>query len=152
MVEYLDKFAQEGTEFETKALFTLYSVDVVASTGFGFEANAFTDPESVFRDYVSYKPHSFSLFNYTCQCKEGFSLSPLGLCEDVDECSRISSCSQLCTNTKGSFKCGCEEGYEVEGRQCRALGVKNQLFLYAVGNHIKGLLAGLGGQQVCNCI
>ena len=87
-----------------------------------------------------------------CKCKDGFSLSPLGLCEDVDECLRISSCSQLCTNTKGSFKCGCEEGYEVEGRQCRALGVKNQLFLYAVGNHIKGLLAGLGGQQVYNCI
>merc|ERR1719195_2022616 len=52
MIEYLDRFAEEGTEFETKALFTLYGVDVVASTGFGFEANAFTDPDSVFRDYI----------------------------------------------------------------------------------------------------
>jgi len=70
-----------------------------------------------------------------------------GLCEDVNECASISSCAQLCTNTKGSFKCSCEEGYEVEDRNCRPIGMKHPLFLYAVGNHIKGVMAGVGGQQ-----
>ena len=82
-----------------------------------------------------------------CLCKQGWSLATSGLCEDVDECATFSSCAQLCTNTKGSFKCSCEEGYEVEDRNCRPLGMKHPLFLYAVGNHIKGVMAGVGGQQ-----
>jgi len=52
MVGYLQKFADEGTEFECKELFTLFGVDVVASTGFGFDANSFTDPHSIFRDQL----------------------------------------------------------------------------------------------------
>jgi len=52
MVDHLEKFAEEGIEFETKQLFTLYGVDVVASTGFGFEAKAFSDPNSIFKDQV----------------------------------------------------------------------------------------------------
>ena len=82
-----------------------------------------------------------------CRCNRGLSLAASGLCEDIDECASLSSCAQVCTNTKGSFKCGCEEGYEVEGRNCRPLGTKHPLFLYAVGNHIKGLTSGVGGQQ-----
>ena len=82
-----------------------------------------------------------------CLCKQGFSMAATGLCEDVDECTSLASCAQLCSNTKGSFKCGCEEGYEVEDRSCRPLGMKHPLFLYAVGNHIKGVMAGVGGQQ-----
>ena len=83
-----------------------------------------------------------------CLCKAGLSLAASsGLCEDVDECASLSSCAQLCTNTKGSFKCSCEEGYEVEDRNCRPQGMKHPLFLYAVGNHIKGVMVGVGGQQ-----
>merc|ERR1719341_2528662 len=82
-----------------------------------------------------------------CLCKQGWSMATSGLCEDDDECATFSSCAQLCTNTKGSFKCSCEEGYEVEDRNCRPLGMKHPLFLYAVGNHIKGVMAGVGGQQ-----
>jgi len=52
MVNHLEKFAEDGIEFETKELFTLYGVDVVASTGFGFEAKAFSDPNSIFKDQV----------------------------------------------------------------------------------------------------
>lgn len=42
-----------------------------------------------------------------CRCKPGFALSPDGLCEDANECNLLSSCAQVCTNTKGSYKCHC---------------------------------------------
>lgn len=44
-----------------------------------------------------------------------------GSCGDVDECS-WRPCSQLCTNTVGSYKCSCAAGYELrpDGFSCRA--------------------------------
>ena len=38
---------------------------------------------------------------------------------DVDECG-ADSCSQTCTNTQGSFTCGCNDGYvlNVDGTTC----------------------------------
>lgn len=34
---------------------------------------------------------------------------------DVDECSgNVAVCSQTCTNTDGSFECGCEPGYVLD--------------------------------------
>ena len=52
MVDYVGNLADKNEKFETKQLFTLFGVDVVASTGFGFEANAFKDPNSMFKDQV----------------------------------------------------------------------------------------------------
>lgn len=46
-------------------------------------------------------------------------------CADIDECAQAGSCSQLCLNTPGSFKCLCMEGYEREPNEpsvCRAVG------------------------------
>ena len=40
---------------------------------------------------------------------------------DVDECGDdTDGCSQTCTNTEGSFTCGCTDGYElnVDGTTC----------------------------------
>ena len=40
---------------------------------------------------------------------------------DVDECGDITDgCSQTCTNTEGSFTCGCNDGYvlNVDGTTC----------------------------------
>lgn len=41
---------------------------------------------------------------------------------DFDECSVYGTCSQLCTNTDGSFTCGCVEGYllQPDNRSCKA--------------------------------
>jgi hypothetical protein len=33
------------------------------------------------------------------------------LCADIDECDEPGSCSQVCLNLIGSFKCDCVEGY-----------------------------------------
>lgn len=43
---------------------------------------------------------------------------------DINECEIPGMCSQGCYNTKGSFKCSCIEGYELDpdGRKCRAKG------------------------------
>ena len=41
---------------------------------------------------------------------------------DIDECAaNLSGCSQVCTNTNGSFTCACDSGYELidDGRTCR---------------------------------
>ena len=35
-----------------------FSLEVVASTGFGVEANAFTDPDGIFSDRVSSSEHA----------------------------------------------------------------------------------------------
>ena len=40
---------------------------------------------------------------------------------DVDECGDdTDGCSQTCTNTEGSFTCGCNDGYmlNVDGTSC----------------------------------
>ena len=31
---------------------------------------------------------------------------------DIDECSTPGTCSQICINRLGGFKCDCEHGYE----------------------------------------
>ena len=33
---------------------------------------------------------------------------------DIDECARVNDCQQLCTDTDGSFSCGCEIGYALD--------------------------------------
>lgn len=38
-------------------------------------------------------------------------LLPLILYLDIDECAVSGTCSQICINEKGSFKCDCIEGY-----------------------------------------
>ena len=39
---------------------------------------------------------------------------------DIDECDVIGKCSQICTNTKGSYKCSCTSDYVLSpnGRNC----------------------------------
>ena len=40
---------------------------------------------------------------------------------DIDECSdRTDGCSQICTNTVGSFTCGCNTGFQLnsDGATC----------------------------------
>jgi len=51
-VTHVGDFATADKEFEAKELFTLYSVDVVATMGFGVDAKTLSDPKSVFKDQL----------------------------------------------------------------------------------------------------
>ena len=48
---------------------------------------------------------------------------------DIDECKRIHSChvNATCTNTKGSFVCECQPGFNGNGQNC-----KGEFNLFAV--------------------
>ena len=47
---------------------------------------------------------------------------------DIDECSEgISGCTQLCTNTIGSYRCSCQYGYQ--------LGIDNHTCLGKIITH-----------------
>jgi hypothetical protein len=55
-------------------------------------------------------------------------------CVDMNECTEWGTCSQLCTNTVGSHKCNCAEGYVMINNSCMVTG-RAKVFL----NKISGL-------------
>ncbi|XP_049724489.1 hemicentin-1 isoform X1 [Elephas maximus indicus] len=59
--------------------------------------------------------------SYRCvvRCGMGFRRTSDGLsCQDINECQESSPCHQRCSNSIGSFHCGCEPGYQLKGRKC----------------------------------
>ena len=58
---------------------------------------------------------------------------------DINECSEEShNCDQICTNTVGSFKCSCADGFKLssDGRTCSGI----QRTLYTVYFMICGFI------------
>lgn len=54
---------------------------------------------------------------------------------DIDECSLPGYCSQLCKNSEGSFKCGCQPGYYLDiddQATCRAISTLAKSYLSLV--------------------
>ena len=49
---------------------------------------------------------------------------------DVNECAENDTCEQLCTNTDGSYSCGCYLGsvLNIDGHTCSGLSLNNFLF------------------------
>lgn len=58
---------------------------------------------------------------------EGYVLSLTSLI-DIDECKNqeMPVCDQLCLNEQGSYRCACQEGYQLsaDGRSCKVTGSK----------------------------
>ena len=56
-----------------------------------------------------------------CRCKNGFERNKASLCVDIDECSTaedICDVNSDCSNTDGSYKCYCREGFYGRGDIC----------------------------------
>ncbi|PVD36008.1 hypothetical protein C0Q70_02978 [Pomacea canaliculata] len=74
-----------------------------------------------------------------CFCDRGYELDSKDnqTCKDHDECND-SLCTQLCTNTDGSFSCSCNRGYTLndDGRTC---------------SPCPHLHYGVGCHEVCRC-
>ena len=80
-----------------------------------------------------------------CACPLGEKLETNSstICTDIDECDNY-PCSQQCVNTKGSFKCICNEGYMLENRTfCKATGEKGFL---VISNRRSILFSDLNGR------
>ncbi|XP_038637840.1 LOW QUALITY PROTEIN: hemicentin-1-like [Scyliorhinus canicula] len=61
--------------------------------------------------------------SYRCllRCGVGFKPSADGAhCEDINECeeSAVPPCLQRCLNAIGTYRCGCEPGYQLRGQHC----------------------------------
>ncbi|XP_016379393.1 low-density lipoprotein receptor-related protein 1B-like, partial [Sinocyclocheilus rhinocerous] len=67
-----------------------------------------------------------------CQCKDGFQRNQkTKQCEEVNECLRFGSCSQYCTNTKGSYKCTCDRNFKEIHGECITKGPEDQILYVA---------------------
>ncbi|XDV53810.1 hypothetical protein PO909_022227, partial [Leuciscus waleckii] len=65
------------------------------------------------------------LWGALCSCPTGMTLSANGLdCEDVNECDQsFGPCMHLCSNTPGSFRCLCQNGFKpLDNGSCEAQG------------------------------
>ncbi|XP_054462807.1 low density lipoprotein receptor a [Anoplopoma fimbria] len=67
---------------------------------------------------------------FECLCPAGYHLVENKRCEDIDECANPDTCSQICINQIGSYKCQCEDGYQVDPatKACKAIGTIAYLF------------------------
>ncbi|XP_054731212.1 putative vitellogenin receptor isoform X1 [Anastrepha obliqua] len=77
-----------------------------------------------------------------CICPKGYRMSLLeNVCRDVDECLEMYGlCSQGCMNTRGSYRCTCDEGYILkdDNRTCEAHG-GDPLLLYTTQIAVMGV-------------
>lgn len=71
---------------------------------------------------------------YECTCNAGFKVShkQTNLCEDVNECNDDRPCSQICTNTVGSYHCSCVDGYALKEKHiCKAVSTVSAKLIFA---------------------
>ncbi|KAI3763129.1 hypothetical protein L1987_53579 [Smallanthus sonchifolius] len=65
-----------------------------------------------------------------CSCSQGYQGNPNlpGGCQDIDECASSSTndCEFSCTNTPGSYRCSCPNGYSVNGKSCMKIEANNK--------------------------
>ena len=65
-----------------------------------------------------------------CECNPGFEFHEDGFCYDIDECAAGTTCSQICKNLEGGYKCNCLPGYTLEHNYfCRATSASGELTL-----------------------
>lgn len=54
-------------------------------------------------------------FNKRCVCQAGYRMNETtGMCEDINECRERLVCDHYCINTLGSYRCACQEHYQLK--------------------------------------
>ncbi|XP_076834630.1 C-type lectin domain family 14 member A [Brachyhypopomus gauderio] len=57
------------------------------------------------------------------ECQKGYKKNVNGTCEDIDECEQSHTCKYICTNTQGSYECGCMDDmgnfHKEDSEKCR---------------------------------
>ncbi|TRZ13962.1 hypothetical protein HGM15179_013151 [Zosterops borbonicus] len=75
-----------------------------------------------------------------CTCRRGFQKVPdKNFCQDINECLRFGTCSQLCNNTKGSHVCSCSKNFMKTDNMCKAEGSEHQILYIADDNKIRSM-------------
>ncbi|NWT76207.1 LRP1 protein, partial [Prunella himalayana] len=75
-----------------------------------------------------------------CTCRRGFQKVPdKNFCQDINECLRFGTCSQLCNNTKGSHVCSCAKNFMKTDNMCKAEGSEHQILYIADDNKIRSM-------------
>jgi hypothetical protein len=74
--------------------------------------------------------------SFYCRCKPGFRFDGRrNICRDVNECisTRFNKCDHICTNTKGDYKCNCNQNFilQEDGKSCKG-NLKKKLVLKVV--------------------
>lgn len=75
-----------------------------------------------------------------CECQDGFQLvnGSKTICEDINECAVPGTCSQVCQNLKGSYKCDCMPGYMLTNQHyCKAVGEKRPALLLCMRGDLR---------------
>uniref|UniRef100_A0A3Q2NMI4 LDL receptor related protein 1 n=1 Tax=Fundulus heteroclitus TaxID=8078 RepID=A0A3Q2NMI4_FUNHE len=80
-----------------------------------------------------------------CSCKPGFQKTGHRTCGDKNECLQFGVCSQICNNTKGSYKCSCHKYFTRINDTCKAdsMNSSRQILYIADDNEIRSLDPGM---------
>uniref|UniRef100_A0A3Q2CY79 Low density lipoprotein receptor-related protein 1Ab n=1 Tax=Cyprinodon variegatus TaxID=28743 RepID=A0A3Q2CY79_CYPVA len=80
-----------------------------------------------------------------CSCKPGFQKKGHRTCGDKNECLQFGVCSQICNNTKGSYKCSCYKYFTRINDTCKAdsMNSSRQILYIADDNEIRSLDPGM---------
>ncbi|XP_043086827.1 low-density lipoprotein receptor [Puntigrus tetrazona] len=81
---------------------------------------------------------------YVCMCPAGFHLINRTHCEDVDECEDADRCTQICINLPGSFRCDCEDGFELDHmtKDCKAVTGSGGFLLFSTRHEVRKMALG----------
>ncbi|KAI6660566.1 hypothetical protein LOD99_14150 [Oopsacas minuta] len=111
--------------------------------------------------------------SFACECLGGFAdllnvVTNRTECLDINECANsIQYCDQNCKNLEGSYTCGCEAGYTLEGRrtcldvdectlgtdECQEDGKRNkELCVNTIGSYDCNCSSGFELRNLRNCI
>uniref|UniRef100_A0A8D0H854 LDL receptor related protein 1 n=1 Tax=Sphenodon punctatus TaxID=8508 RepID=A0A8D0H854_SPHPU len=75
-----------------------------------------------------------------CACHSGFQKVPdKNSCQDINECLKFGTCSQVCNNTMGSHICTCTKNFMKTHNTCKAEGSEQQILYIADDNKIRSM-------------